>query len=109
MAPTYDVVTVGGGLAGAALAKSLAEQGLRVLVVEQTLEFKDRVRGETMPPWGVSELRSLGLHALKASCGHVHPWFDMFLGAVPLMHRPLMETTPHALPCLQPPREPALR
>lgn len=99
MTANYDVLTVGGGLAGAALAKSLAEQSFRVLVVEQTLEFKDRVRGETMPPWGVSELRSLGLYdLLKESCGHEHPWFDIFLGPIQLMHRPLVSTTPHATP-----------
>jgi flavin-dependent dehydrogenase len=31
----YDVITVGGGLGGAALAKVLAKHGLRVLVVER--------------------------------------------------------------------------
>jgi len=31
----YDVITVGGGLGGAALAKVLAEKGLRVLVAER--------------------------------------------------------------------------
>lgn len=99
MASTYDVLTVGGGLAGAALAKSLAGNGLRVLVVEQTLEFKGRVRGETMPPWGVSELRALGLYdLLKEAGGHDHSWFDIFLGPIPLMHRPLVPTTPHAAP-----------
>lgn len=31
---TYDIVTIGGGIVGAALAKVMAEQGCRVLVVE---------------------------------------------------------------------------
>ncbi len=50
----YDMITVGGGLAGSALAKNLAERGYRVLVLERETRFKDRVRGEQMHPWGVS-------------------------------------------------------
>ena len=34
-APDYDLVTIGGGLGGAALAKVMAEAGARVLVLEQ--------------------------------------------------------------------------
>ena len=52
--PDYDLITVGGGLGGAALAKVLAEKGLRVLVIEREREFKDRIRGEIMWPWGVA-------------------------------------------------------
>ncbi len=58
--PDYDVITVGGGLGGSALAKVLAEKGLRVLVTEREVEFKDRIRGETMAPWGVAEAQKLG-------------------------------------------------
>jgi flavin-dependent dehydrogenase len=42
----YDIVVVGGGLGGSALAKVMAGQGARVLVVERELRFKDRIRGE---------------------------------------------------------------
>jgi 2-polyprenyl-6-methoxyphenol hydroxylase-like FAD-dependent oxidoreductase len=59
--PDYDVVIVGGGLAGAALAKGMAERGARVLVVEREREFRDRVRGEALAPWGAAELETLGL------------------------------------------------
>ena len=31
--PTFDIVTVGGGLGGAALARAMAERGARVLVL----------------------------------------------------------------------------
>ena len=41
----YDVISVGGGLGGSALAKAMAELGARVLVVERETQFKDRVRG----------------------------------------------------------------
>jgi 2-polyprenyl-6-methoxyphenol hydroxylase-like FAD-dependent oxidoreductase len=57
----YDVVTVRCGLGGAAFAKVLAEAGLRVLVLERTSEFKDRVRGEVLVPWGRFEAQKLGL------------------------------------------------
>jgi flavin-dependent dehydrogenase len=46
----YDVITVGGGLGGAARAKMLAENGFRVLVTERERQFKDRIRGEYMMP-----------------------------------------------------------
>lgn len=52
---TYDIITVGGGLGGAALAKAMAEHGARVLVLEAESRFRDRVRGESMLPWGVAE------------------------------------------------------
>jgi glycine/D-amino acid oxidase-like deaminating enzyme len=41
MACRYDLVTIGGGLAGAALGHALAERGRRVLVIER----------ETCQPW----------------------------------------------------------
>ena len=49
----YDIVTVGGGLGGSALAKVLAEHDARVLVVERERQFSDRIRGEWIAPWGV--------------------------------------------------------
>jgi 2-polyprenyl-6-methoxyphenol hydroxylase-like FAD-dependent oxidoreductase len=75
------VITVGGGLAGAALAKRLAENGIRVLVLEREVAFRDRVRGEQMHCWGVAEARSLGLHELLLeTCGHeVRYWSDQLL------------------------------
>ena len=55
MTTDYDIITVGGGLGGAALAKTMAEHSAKVLVVEREKQFKDRVRGEYMSPWGVAE------------------------------------------------------
>jgi flavin-dependent dehydrogenase len=57
----YDIITVGGGLGGAALAKSMAEHGARVLVVEREKHFKDRIRGELMAPWGTLAATSLAV------------------------------------------------
>ena len=36
----YDLVTIGGGLGGAALARSMALAGAKVLVLERTTDFK---------------------------------------------------------------------
>ena len=92
---TYDIVTVGGGLAGSCLAKVMAEKGARVLVLDREKEFKDRVRGEAMLPWGVAEAQDLGIYDLLCeTCGHKQPWFDFFLGPDQIMHRDLTSTTP---------------
>jgi 2-polyprenyl-6-methoxyphenol hydroxylase-like FAD-dependent oxidoreductase len=77
---TYDIITVGGGLGGSALAKAMAEHGARVLVVEREKQFKDRVRGEVMGPWGVAETQALGLYnLLRTTCAHDPPG----LGSIP--------------------------
>src|SRR6202051_607946 len=71
----YDVITVGGGLGGTALAKVLAENGLRVLVTEREETFKDRIRGEFLAPWGVAEAQKLGLYELlMEKCAHEQPF-----------------------------------
>jgi len=99
--PAFDVVTVGGGLGGAALAGVLAARGLRVLVLERERRFADRVRGEALMPWGVAEARALGLDALlRATCAHQLPWLDLFLGGVPVAHRDLPASTTPAAPWL---------
>ncbi len=99
MTTEYDVLTVGGGLGGATLAKSLTERGARVLVIEQTREFKDRVRGEAMQPWGVGEARALGIYELlRQACGHEQPRLELILNGTPLMSRDLPTTTPQAAP-----------
>ncbi len=56
-----DVVIVGAGIAGSALAYVLAEAGLNIVQLEKTLQHKDVVRGEWLAPWGVLEATQLGL------------------------------------------------
>lgn len=66
-----DVVIVGGGVGGSALAASLAQAGLAVVVLERETTFVDRVRGEWIAPWGVAEAKRLGLYgSLIAAGGH---------------------------------------
>ena len=55
MTTVVDVAVIGGGIAGAALAGALAREGVDVTVLEASLEFPDRVRGESMQTWGVRE------------------------------------------------------
>ena len=57
----FDVVIVGGGIAGSSLAGILARAGLEVAVVEREAKFRDRVRGEFTWPWGVREAERAGL------------------------------------------------
>jgi len=47
----YDVITIGGGLGGGALAKALGENGKRVLVLERGLSSRI-VCEARIPPWG---------------------------------------------------------
>ena len=52
---SFDVIVVGGGIAGSTLAGVLARSGLGVLVVEKEARFRDRVRGEATLPWGLAD------------------------------------------------------
>jgi len=92
----YDLIIIGGGLAGAALGRALALHGVRVLVVERETRFRDRVRGETIHPWGVAEARALGLaDLLLATCGkEVRWWRASAVGTLGLTERDLIATTP---------------
>ena len=68
---SFDVIIVGGGMAGATLGGVLARAGLGVLVVEKEARFRDRIRGEGTWPWGVAEAYALGLHDLLREAGTI--------------------------------------
>ena len=55
---SFDVLVVGGGLAGSSLAIALAREGVDVLLVERERAFRDRVRGEVMATWGTVEAKN---------------------------------------------------
>ena len=97
----YDITIVGGGLAGSALAKGMAEHGARVLVLEREMEFRDRVRGEAIMPWGVPELRALGLYDTVLNAGgHPLAFWDGYQDGSRSGHRNLERTTPCREPVL---------
>ncbi|KAM7279902.1 hypothetical protein ACFE04_007036 [Oxalis oulophora] len=56
-----DVIIVGAGVAGAALAYTLAKDGRRVHVIERDLTEPDRIVGELLQPGGYLKLLELGL------------------------------------------------
>uniref|UniRef100_UPI0037E8B2E9 squalene monooxygenase n=1 Tax=Semicossyphus pulcher TaxID=241346 RepID=UPI0037E8B2E9 len=56
-----DVVIVGAGVLGSALAAVLARDGRRVTVVERDLKEPDRIVGELLQPGGYRALKQLGL------------------------------------------------
>ena len=100
-AKRYDIITVGGGLGGSAIAAAMAEAGASVLVLEARSEFQDRVRGESLLPWGVAEARELGVYdALLEAGAHELPWWTEYRGAEIAMRRNLVETTGQRLPAI---------
>jgi 2-polyprenyl-6-methoxyphenol hydroxylase-like FAD-dependent oxidoreductase len=60
-AMTSDVVVIGGGVGGAALAARLAGAGYAVTVLERELAYRDVVRGEGMVHWGYEQAIAMGL------------------------------------------------
>ena len=101
MTKTYDLITIGGGLAGSTLAGAMAECGFRVLVLERDTHFKDRVRGEGIAPWGVDEARKLGIYELlRSSCGHELTQASASFGPLSMPLRNLPATTPQHAPLL---------
>ncbi|XP_020490685.1 squalene monooxygenase [Labrus bergylta] len=61
VAPEPDVVIVGAGVLGSAMAAVLARDGRRVTVVERDLKEPDRIVGELLQPGGYKALKELGL------------------------------------------------
>ncbi len=91
MGDISDIAIVGGGIAGSALAYALASQGRSVTVLESSTEYEDRVRGEAMMPWGVSEARNLGVEQILLDAGaHVAQlWMQYFEGGDEPMIAPM--------------------
>lgn len=56
-----EIIIVGAGVAGAALACTLGKDGRRVLVIERDLSEPDRIVGELLQPGGYLKLMELGL------------------------------------------------
>ncbi|KAK5118414.1 hypothetical protein LTR62_002928 [Meristemomyces frigidus] len=56
-----DVVIVGAGILGCAVAVALGNQGRSVILLEKSLKQPDRIVGELLQPGGVAALEKLGL------------------------------------------------
>ncbi|XP_065154786.1 squalene monooxygenase [Paramisgurnus dabryanus] len=56
-----DIIIVGAGVLGAAMATVLARDGRRVTVVERDMREPDRIVGELLQPGGCRALKELGL------------------------------------------------
>ena len=96
----YDVVTVGGGLAGAGFARLMAERGARVLVLERAADFKDRIRGEVLVPWGVAEARALGFEPLLRPIGNDLRRWDFAVGGQTVLSRDIAAASGLDVPVL---------
>src|SRR5215470_16994643 len=92
----YDLIVVGGGIAGASLAQRMAKSGARVLVLEQETEFRDRIRGEALQPWGVDEARQLGVGDALRACANELRWVSFIINGQQGMKRDFVATTPQA-------------
>lgn len=98
-APEFDLVCIGGGLAGASLAKVMATRGYRVLILERTTRFHDRVRGEATHPWGTWEAVQLGLlELMMSSAGMEIARTDEVLAPGPVKPRDNIAGTAFKLP-----------
>lgn len=62
----YDVIVIGAGVVGPAIATALARQGRKVCIIERNWDKPDRIVGELMQPGGVKALQELGMvHAIN--------------------------------------------
>jgi flavin-dependent dehydrogenase len=76
----HDVIVVGGGPAGAAVATRLARRGRRVLVVEREAFPRFHI-GESQLPWSREVWRELGVDEALARAGFVEKWGASFITA----------------------------
>ena len=79
-----EVAVVGGGVAGSSLALVLARAGVDVALVEREPRFRDRVRGDSLFPWGAREAMLLGIaHLLPPSGARPLPIWQTYAGRQP--------------------------
>ena len=72
MTQHYDLIIIGGGIGGSALAITMAKAGASILLLEKSTVYEDMVRGEWISPWGVVETRRVGIYDLLRSVGGHH-------------------------------------
>jgi len=94
----YDLIVAGGGIAGSSFAARMASNGARVLLLERDLQFHDRIRGESVQPWGVAEMRKLGLANILQPYVSELRWFQQVVNGRVAMRRDTVATTMAAEP-----------
>ena len=91
----YDLIIVGGGIAGSTLALVMARAGAAVLVLEREECFRDRIRGEGIHVWGTVDAKALGIQDLLLDrCAHELPFITRYRDEAVSVHRDLAQTTP---------------
>lgn len=68
MSNDAEVVIVGAGVAGASMAIVLARLGVSVLMLEKSAVHVDRIRGNSITPWGIEEAQNLGVLDILTKC-----------------------------------------
>ncbi|RUS18236.1 squalene epoxidase-domain-containing protein [Endogone sp. FLAS-F59071] len=63
----YDIIMVGAGIVGCAVAKGFGTDGRRVLLIERDLSEPDRIVGELLQPGGMDALRELGMEGTAST------------------------------------------
>lgn len=92
---SYDLLIVGGGIAGSALGRVMALAGARVLIIEKETAFRDRIRGEVLLPWGSVEAKELGIYdLLLATCGREAGQEILFVNGEAQPPRDYLTSTP---------------
>lgn len=69
MSKDAEVVIAGAGVAGSSMAIVLARLGIAVLLLEKSSVHVDRIRGESVTPWGVEEAQKLELLEILLMAG----------------------------------------
>lgn len=69
---SHEILVIGGGPAGAALAIHLARAGRDVLVLERTATAHDKVCGEFLSGEALAELHQLGIDASALGAASIH-------------------------------------
>jgi len=104
-----DVVIVGAGPGGAALALLLARQGVGVALLERRTNFAREFRGEVLMPSGVDALEQMGVGAavaqlpgaLQSEMGLYLGGQEMFAGSIDPQQTPIRALSqPALLECL---------
>jgi 2-polyprenyl-6-methoxyphenol hydroxylase-like FAD-dependent oxidoreductase len=93
-----QVVIVGCGIGGAALAAMLSRAGISSLILERNPSPLDRFRGEILQPYGTSILAALGFldHIQAEDSGRVRTFHCLFpcVASVPEIKRSVVAATP---------------